>query len=512
MRNRFQTLHNAIFNTSSWVLSIVFNFIFLPYIVHKLGTEAYGILILVLSVIGYFALLDLDLGQAVTKYVAQYRAAGDMQTVTEIIGVTLSIYLFLGLVGAGSILLMANIIVTHFFKIQHDLLPAARMSLSLGACGFFFTMLLTSLAAIPNGLNRYDISSKVSIVMSLCTTGLTVLLLYAGFGLVAVVSLNVILSAVGVACYLVIVKQLLPEVALRPILKRQPLRKVLGFGVFSSLSRLSYIIQFQTDRILTGAILGASWVTYYFVPFSIVKKAMTVTSQIGGVILPVVSALQGNDDPESVSRLYFKASRLIITIATAICLPILLFGDRFLGLWMGEEFAAKSGLVMLLITISLYADAFTNVPSFVVQGLDRPKVTGMFAMANAIVNVGLIYPLGKRYGITGIAMAFLVSSVGSAPLFIHYANKHILNISTLRLIREAYWPPISAALLAVVPFLFIRRHPVPNLLSLLAIMAMCSLSYLLVSLLTGVFKKEEREQVIGYLLHVMGRKQEATDR
>lgn len=507
MKQQYQTLHNALFNTSSWVLSIVFNFVFLPYIVHQLGAEAYGVLVLVLSVIGYFALLDLDLGQAVTKYVAEFRAADNSRMLADVIGVALSLYLMLGLIGAICILGLTPLIVTGLFKVEPALVTAAKISLAFGSLGFFLTMLLSALAAIPNGLNRYDVSSKIAILMSFLTTSLTVVLLYLGFGLIAVVLLNVSLSALGVLCYRLIIARLLPGVRLWPSWNRNALGKVLKFGLYSSLSRISYIVQFQTDRLVTGAILGASWVTYYFVPFSIVQKAMTVTSRVSGVILPVVSGLQGSADAIAVNRLYVKASRLIVTMATAVCLPILLFGDDFLRLWMGPEFAQHSGRVLVLITMALYADAFTNVPSFVLQGLGLTKVTGTFAIANAIVNVALLYPLGKWLGLNGIALAFLISSAGVAPVFIVYANRKILHVSTLRLIADAYLYPVAAAVAVAVPCLLVRAQPPGSLLLVLALMAATSLIYLLLALLIGVFTREERDQMLGYLMVLAGRRE-----
>lgn len=61
------TIHNAIFNILRWVFSIGLSFLVLPYIVDRLGANIYGIFVVITSGVGYFALLDLGLGSAVTK-------------------------------------------------------------------------------------------------------------------------------------------------------------------------------------------------------------------------------------------------------------------------------------------------------------------------------------------------------------------------------------------------------------------------------------------------------------
>lgn len=502
MEKKHQTLHNAVFNTFSWIISIIINFIFLPYIVHKLGTEAYGVLVLVLAIIGYFALLDLNLGQALIKYVAEYRAQNDLDMINETIGVTLLLFLVLGALGSILLFAVSEILITDFLKIQPALQPMARFALRIGALGFFFTMLLSVVSAVPNGLDRYDISSQITIYMSLATNLMTVLLLYLGFGLKEVVILNVVVSVMAVLGYIHIGKKLLPGIRFAPVLKVSTMKTVLSFGFFSSLSRLASIIQFQADRILTGAILGASFVTYYFVPFSLVTRAMTVTARIGGVVLPVVSGLQGEKDYDSVIALYLKASRLIAAIATAICLPLLLFGNHFLRLWMGEEFARQTGMVFSLITVSLYIDAFTNVPAIVIHGLGRPKITGLFSVASAIVNLALIYPLAKKMGIDGIAVAFLLAHGGVGPIFIYYANNKVLNFSMIRLLRRVYASPLLTAGIIGLIALLLPHEKIHNIFLLMGVMMLTTISYLVLSTFTGVFTKEERSQCMDYLKYI----------
>jgi O-antigen/teichoic acid export membrane protein len=499
MNNKHQTLHNAVFNTLSRVFSMVVGFIFMPYVVHQLGVESYGIYVLIFAVIGYFALLDFDLGQAIVKYVAEYRVRNDYKRINEVVGVTLSLYLALGVLGSLVICVFADFITSRCLKIQEDLLPVARFALYIGSFGFILTLLLSAFSSIPKALNRYDITSKVTILVSLLTTLSTVSLLYMGFGLEAIVILDVLITLSTVLGYMLINRRILPELKYLPVFDLAPLKTVLSFGFYSSLGRISYIIQFQMDRILTGAILGASFVTYYFVPFTLVSKAVTLTSQLSGVILPVVSRLQGEKDFESVIGLYVQSSRLTIAIATSVCLPLFIFGNQFLSLWMGPEFSQQSGMVLMLITLGLYVDAFTNVPSFVVQGLGRPKITGIFAMATAIINLALFYPLAKIKGVDGIALAFLISTAVVVPIFIFYANNRVLGYSMIKLIKDAYILPFASLLLVGAPLFFFYKYPINNIFILLGIMMSASLIYLFVSALIGVFSKDELRQCLDYI-------------
>ncbi|MBJ6725362.1 MATE family efflux transporter [Geomesophilobacter sediminis] len=499
--------HNALFNTASWVVAVLLSLVFLPYIVGRLGADGYGVLVLVLSVIGYFAVLDLNLGDAVIKYVAQYHAEGKMGKVNEVVGSVMLLYLALGCAAGVTVLLLSGELVTHLLDIKPELRPAALFAFRVGGAGILLTMISSALAAIPNGVNRYDITSKATMALGLFTSLGTVGLLYLGAGLRGVVLLNLAVSVAGIAFYVAIGKRLLPGLALRPVLSLASLGTVLRYGLFSLMSRLSTMLQFQGVRLVAGAVLGVASVTYYVVPFNLVSRAMAVTFRVGGVIFPVISALQGKRDFDSVARLYLKASRLIFAISTALCLPLFLFGGRFLALWMGESFRAQTGSVLLLLTASLYIDTCTNIPSNVLNGLGMPKVCGFFAMANAGINLALVYPLSRWLNIDGIALAFLAGHVLVAPAFVAYVTKRVLNLSLVRLFQEVYLLPAAAGLVTALPFLFLLRLPFTGVAAVLGAMLATSLLYLAVSCGMGVFSREERAFVVQYFRP--GRKERA---
>jgi O-antigen/teichoic acid export membrane protein len=499
MSEKYQIFHNAIFNTASWIFAIIIGFVFLPYIVGQMGTDGYGVLVLVLSVIGYFAVLDLNLGGAVIKYVAEYHAADDMKQLNEVVSSVILLYLGLGVVGGLGIFLLSEPMATRFLDIKPDLRPAALFAFNVSALGVLFTLLSSALSAIPNGVNRYDITSKVTMVMGLITNLGTVVILYFDRGLKEIVLFHIPLTLIGILYYAAVSKKLLPGLALRPRFSLATTRKVLRFGLFSMMSRLSAIMQFQGVRLLAGAVLGVSSVTYYVIPFNLVSKAMAVTFRVGAVIFPVVSGMQGRSDFESVVRLYLKSSRLIFSISTAICLPLFLFGNDFIGLWMGKEFSRQSGMVMLILALSLYLDSCTNVPSNVLYGLGMPKICGFFSMGNAIINLALVYPLSVWLGINGIALSFLIGHIIIAPTFILYVNKKVLKLTLARLFREAFLRPLAAGLCTALVLKMVVRAEPGSMLALLSVMLFTSVLYIVVSNLFGVFTKEEKEHIIGYL-------------
>src|SRR4051812_44400504 len=75
-------LRNVSLNFVSQVWFTVLALVTTPYIANQLGPSLYGLYVLIAAILGYFAFLDLGLGAALTKYVAQYDAVDDREALS----------------------------------------------------------------------------------------------------------------------------------------------------------------------------------------------------------------------------------------------------------------------------------------------------------------------------------------------------------------------------------------------------------------------------------------------
>lgn len=474
------------------------NFLFLPYIVHKLGPDSYGILTLVWTVTGYFAFLDLGLGNAIIKFVAEFHSKGNSERVNEVIGATLLIVSTLGIIGGVILLLFAKTLVTKVLKVPPDFFSVAYWAFSISSVGYFATMLLSVFAAVPNGLNRYDITSVVTVLMGALTIVGNAFLLYLGLGLIEIVVFNVLISVAAIFTYVFILRNIYPHIRFGLFFRWTTISNIVSFGLFSLLSRVAFLINYHADRLVIGVLLGVSWVTYYVVPFTLINRLTALTFRLGCVIFPAISELHGQRRFDTITEMYLTSSRVILAVSTAICLPLFVFGDRLLILWMGQDFGLKLGLVVVFVTLGLYLSAFTNVPTFVVDGLGKPRVSGIAALSNAILNISLAIPLAKQLGINGVAFSFFLSNALVTFAFVYYVNNKTLGISFVKLIRAAYLKPLLAAVFVLGPLSFFPIDRINSLILLLIIMILTSVGYGLASLFLGVVPRREREVFIDY--------------
>jgi O-antigen/teichoic acid export membrane protein len=88
---------NAISNWASLLVHIMVGFFLTPFIISHLGQNGYGIWTLVGSFIGYYGLLNLGVGSAITRYIARYSAQNDIKNLNDVANTALAMFCVTGL-------------------------------------------------------------------------------------------------------------------------------------------------------------------------------------------------------------------------------------------------------------------------------------------------------------------------------------------------------------------------------------------------------------------------------
>src|SRR6266568_4948671 len=120
----------------------------IPIITRSLGDGRFGLLALMWTIIGYFSLLDLGLGRATTKFVAQALAEQDMRRVQHVAGFTAAGQAALGVVGGAALATVTSWVVTHLLRVPAELQVEAEQAFHWLALSVPFVVLSANLLAL----------------------------------------------------------------------------------------------------------------------------------------------------------------------------------------------------------------------------------------------------------------------------------------------------------------------------------------------------------------------------
>jgi len=435
---------NAFWNTSDYIVLPLLFLLATPFLVSRLGTEQFGIWMLVNALTGMLSVMHFGLGDATVKYVSKYRAREDWQSVVQVVRSTQTVYGSLGILSATAICLCAGSLAHHVFKIESSHQGLAIAAIRIGAIGLVLRFFNNVFAAALQGFERYDLSARVTIITKAATIGSIVVAVAVGYGLEVVLWLSVLCAAGGAVALAFVAKWLIPTLRFWPILDREALREVFGFGFYSWLSAIAGTIFSQADVLLVGVLLGTVAVTYYSVCQKLAMQVHALLAAGSAFLFPMSSVAAERGDLRQMHRIYTGALSLIGVLSAAIGVPLFLFSESILTHWMGADFALHASGLLKILVFGYALLATSIVPFNVLNGTGRVRANMVFAWLTLLIVIAGIFALVPMGGLAGVAWA-KVLNIGPLLVAMAYVQRKVL--------REMSWTTILVPFLPVL-FLF----------------------------------------------------------
>lgn len=348
---------NSIWNTLSFIILGLVSFITVPIIVGKIGEADYGLYIIVVMLGGFVGLLGLGLGEATLRFVAKYYAEDDLTGVNRILGATLGMYVVIGLIGCLAIIIEADLIVS-IFKLEPEQNEIASQLISYAGIGFFLTIIGSAVKSIPEAVQRYDVLTKTTVILTTVNGIGMITAVQLGFGITGLVIWTVTNALLNLLVFLIIAVKLIPGIKPLPRFTRKGLREVFGYGFFAFLNNLIGNISYWVDRLILGTFFGTKEVAYLSVPKDLLFRGAGIYGAVGRVLFPRFSAM--NED-EEMQGLYLMSTWFLLCLSIVLFLPTTVILPEFLTLWMSEEFSRESAWVGQLIAASISLQG-ANIP------------------------------------------------------------------------------------------------------------------------------------------------------
>jgi O-antigen/teichoic acid export membrane protein len=442
----------------------------IPLLIAALGVEGFGVVTLVSSVIGYFGVLDINLSAGAIKYLAQHHASGDRKRFAETFWFGALFYGSLGLLGALAIYFSSDFLVARFFHVSESLRADTVLAFQIGALGFALSQAQSYLLVVPQSLQRYDRSAQTEAFFGVSVNVASAVAALAGFGVIGVIATRVAISALNVLYLIWLITRF--RLNLIPSWPRADVRAQLtSFSAYAYLSKIASTLHEHGDKLIVGALAGPIAVTFYTVPATLAGRILGLTYRLSSVIYPKASALAATEKVHELRPVYLGAMRYVSYINLVALGMIVLAGDEFLHRWVGNDFVGQGYPILVLMTLALLVDSFTNVPSLVNDALGHPRVTGKFALAKGLIGVTMVYFGALFGGIVGAAGAHLAASLLMTTVFLIYVHGRTVPISLTEALREGFGRSLAVGFL-IFGVLFPIKWLVPHgLLATVAIVA-----------------------------------------
>ena len=403
-----RVLSNGGWNLLGNALPLLAAVLAVPFLLGRIGVERFGILSLVWVLVGYFSLLDLGIGRALTKLVAERVDDHDPAELASLCSTGAAVVGVVGVLGGGVLALVAGLSTVWLERIPVGLQPEVVTTAFLVAIGIPAVVGTAALRGILEGfqefrlLNFIRVPAGVAMFVAPCISA--AFTPHLEVAVAALVLTRVVFMVVHArACR--------PLCALSfRALDAKWLKPLLAFGGWLTVSNTVGPIIVYLDRFVIGAMLPPAAVAYYSAPFEVVSRLLIFPLALCSAIFPALTR-SNKTDPAHSSVLQRKALWLIL----AVVLPISALGvagaELILRTWLGGEFALHGAPTMQILFAGFTLNAVSQLPFAALHSLGRTRDTALLHLCELPIYVGVLVLLVKTFGLPGAAAAWTLRAL-----------------------------------------------------------------------------------------------------
>ncbi len=407
---------NSSWNVGANIAYTILSLLSAPLYLRHLGISQYGIFVLLNSVIAPLGLLNMGMGQAAVKYIAEALAQEDTRVANAFLQSTFLTTAALGTAGVLGVSMAANVLTARVFSISHADQQIARAAVPWVAVTWLLSQLALQFTAVPTAMQKYSIVSTGTTLCGALTMGLGLVALWMGGNLLTVLEVRAIATLATVFGWFFVAKQMLPSLGRRWCVTRVTWSRCMHFGVWQSVASIGAIAANNSDKALLGMYLSDVAVGVFAIPQTIVSVTYSLIMRAGDVLLPAVSEIDSSRGRDHSFMLTIRVGWVLSLIAAVSMGCLVVMGDDLLRLYVGRELAASCGRLLALIAVTAIASSSSVALSQYLLGIADTKRTALIAICSGVVGVVGGVLLIPRFGLNGAAVSDATSIMLVRPV------------------------------------------------------------------------------------------------
>ena len=428
-----------------------------PFVIHHLGTSAYGVWVLVLSFTGYLGLLDLGVRGTATFYVAKFHTQNKHEEASRVLSSALAIFSFLGML-AIVISIAAAPFASRLLHIPENLKGDFRILLIVTGAAIASTLIGGVFGSVVAGLQRFELVNAIEIVTGLVRASVIVFCLRQGKGLLALAAIQLVNSLVMAFMYFLTSSVLYPQLKIRyALFDWTNARLIFSFGSYLFLLNVSMHLILNADSIVIGAFLPVAMVAFFAIASNLITYSRQLINGISFTISPLTSSLDAKGNFEKIRLIALSGPRYMTMLILPVVITFALRGKTFIGLWVGDEYASLSGTVLRILSIALFFSAANQVATSMAIGINRHRPVVVVSVLEALLNLTLSIVLIHTLGIFGVAwgtaLPSLLISLFFWPAYIH----KLFGVGYTEYLWSAWGRPVISAIPFALTTLLVDR-------------------------------------------------------
>lgn len=397
-------------------ISVITSFVLVPLTIHYLNPINYGIWLTLYSVISWFGLLDIGLGNGLRNKFAEAIANNDKRSAKIYVSTAYAMLsIIMGVACVLFLLINQYLDWPHILNVDPSKVFELQKVMAV-LFGFFCMQLVIKLissilladqrTALAGAINT--IASVISLlVVYILTKTTTESLLYLA---ISIGLINVLVPlVVSIWFFKTHYKDYAPSIK---HVHFKYARNLMSVGIMFFLFQSTALIVVATDNIIISRLMGAESVTPYNIALKYLSPITVGFSLISAPLWSAYTEAHALNDIDWIKRITKKMIKIwfIVFLGT---IPFVTISSFAYNLWVGREVVTPSLQLTICVAIYVLVSSWNQIFGNFINGVGKMRIGFYLAIITAIINIPLCIFFAKylNWGLSGIIVASSVSLI-----------------------------------------------------------------------------------------------------
>ncbi len=428
--------------------SVLSGLIYTPWMISIIGQANFGLFILATSLVTMVT-IDLGLSSAVTRFVSKYRAENDTESIRNFLGITYKIFIALSILFLIILTAVYFNVDGIFLKLTAEELAKVKVLLAIAGLFAVISFPFQPLDGLLVSGEWFIFQKSTQLITKVLNVVLMVIALLMGYGLYALVVVNVVCNLIVLVMKLYFLRKKDPQQIAWNGFDKNYAKEIFSFSLWVMVISIAQRLILGITPSVLGMTSGSKEIAIFSAAIVIEGYIWTIASVFAGMFLPKVSKLiyGENSNPDAVQELMIKVGRIQFILLSAVVSIFIVAGKDFFLNWLGVSFEKSYTVTIFLILPGLITIP-QEIASTALIASNNVKYSAYSRLIVAFISIVFSYLLSLKYGAIGSAVAIFAGYIVGGVIVLNYFYVKVLKINVWRFFKKCQ-------IALSVPFIFV---------------------------------------------------------
>ena len=397
------------------VLTAVY-FVTYPYMLHRLGTERFGMWALALVISQSLGTQDLGIAGALMRFIPEHWNNGGKNRIQELASTAILLLAGIGFTLGIAVFLLRQWIVS-LLNIPSPLQSEMSWLLVVMAVVFFLSLISSGLTAILVGIHRMDVSNVIYTSAALIQGVGVFFALSRGYGLLGLAANAALMTFLWGSATWIFLHYFMPGFRLRfSMVHRADSVSLLRYGLNIQAAGIGSFLTIPPIKVLLSRYVSLASVSSFELASGMALQLRSGFLMAAMPLIPASAHLDSEKASAHLGQLYRRSLRYIVLVGLPVFSLVAVLAPGFVEFWLRRETPYVASTLALLL-LGWFFNTLTLPAYFMLQGQGLARYQMYSTALQATCSVVFGYILVQILGYYG-AVIGLVAGLSAAAAYL----------------------------------------------------------------------------------------------